>query len=37
MDNDKNLDRAINAAWGMFEQTGNVSYYILYKKLSDKR
>ena len=36
MDKEKNLDRAIEAAWGMFEQTGNVSYYILYKKLSGK-
>lgn len=24
------------SAWGMFEKTGNLSYYLLYKKLTEK-
>lgn len=33
MDEEKNLQSAVNAAWGLFEQTGNVAYYNLYRKL----
>lgn len=25
-----------DTAWELFEKTGRVSYYILYKKLTDK-
>lgn len=25
-----------DSAWGMFEKTGNVSYYLLYKQLIKK-
>ena len=34
----KNKDgkRAVDSAWEMFEKTGSVSYYLLYKKLSEK-
>ena len=28
--------RAVDSAWAMFEKTGSVSYYMLYKKLSEK-
>lgn len=28
------LDPA-TAAWGLFEKTGNPSYYMLYKKLTE--
>ena len=24
------------SAWAMFEKTGNVSYYLLYKRLTEK-
>ena len=27
---------AADSAWEMFSKTGNVSYYLLYKKLTDK-
>ena len=27
---------AAELAWKMFEKTGNVSYYMLYKKLNEK-
>lgn len=26
-----------DAAWELFEKTGNVSHYLLYKELSDKK
>ncbi len=36
MDNNKEHSGYIDpaeAAWAMFEKTGNLSYYLLYKKL----
>ena len=33
MKEEENLQSAINAAWGLFEQTGNIVYYNLYRKL----
>ncbi len=37
MDKEKeNLEKAVDSAWCMFEQTGNISYYLLYKKLDKK-
>ncbi|MBQ7236219.1 MAG: YqzL family protein [Clostridia bacterium] len=29
-------DSALMAAWGMFNQTGNVAHYLLYKRLEEK-
>ena len=26
----------IDATWNMFEKTGEISYYLLYKKLTEK-
>ena len=31
-----NNDTPAELAWKNFEKTGNVSYYLLYKKLSDE-
>lgn len=33
MIDDKNPIDPAEAAWQMFEKTGNLSYYLLYKKL----
>lgn len=33
----KKLEQAIHSAWCMFEQTGNVGYYLLYKRLGGKK
>lgn len=34
----KHTDRdAAELAWRMFEKTGSVSYYMLYKQLSGKK
>ena len=33
MREDKNGETASEIAWRLFEQTGNFSYYMLYKKL----
>ena len=30
---ERKLQQAIQSAWQMFEQTGNVGYYLLYKRL----
>ncbi len=32
----KNNDDVADTAWKMFEKTGNVSYYMLYKNLKKK-
>ena len=32
----QNRQTAVQTAWAMFEKTGSVSYYMLYKKLSEK-
>ena len=29
-------DTPAKAAWKLFEKTGRIGYYLLYKKLSDK-
>lgn len=34
---EKKLQQAINSAWCMFEQTGNVGYYLLYKRLGGNK
>jgi hypothetical protein len=33
---DKIIRTPADSAWDMFEKTGNVSYYLLYKKLNEK-
>ena len=37
MEEDENLKSAVNAAWGLFEQTGNIAYYNLYRKLGGRK
>ena len=32
----QNRNDVAQTAWAMFEKTGSVSYYMLYKKLSEK-
>ncbi len=39
MDKKKNeftREEAINMAWELFNQSGNVAHYLLYKRLKDK-
>ena len=33
---EKQVRRADDTAWKLFEKTGDVRYYLLYKKLSDE-
>lgn len=33
----KRSNGAQELAWQMFEKTGNVTYYMLYKQLQDER
>ena len=33
---DKDINPAASRAWKLFENTGRVSYYLLYKKLTGK-
>ncbi|MBR1967820.1 MAG: YqzL family protein [Clostridia bacterium] len=33
--NDKKEKQPRDAAWELFEKTGNVSHYLLYKQLTD--
>lgn len=43
MDKNKKKNKGINdfdlelAAWQMFNQTGSVAHYLLYKRLKDKK
>ena len=30
------FERPADSAWALFEKTGNISYYLLYKKLTEK-
>ena len=30
------FERPADSAWEMFEQTGDISYYLLYKRLTEK-
>lgn len=32
----KNHNRPEDSAWALFEKTGEISYYLLYKKLKEK-
>ncbi len=32
----KNNSNPLDSAWGLFEKTGNISYYLLYKELKKK-
>ena len=34
---DKEKLDAKDASWQMFEKTGKINYYMLYKKLKDER
>lgn len=36
MRKDKNLLNPEESAWALFEKTGEISYYLLYKKLKEK-
>lgn len=33
---DFDFEDPADSAWAMFEKTGNISYYLLYKKLMEK-
>ena len=35
MDYDNNVDDIDKLAWSIFEQTGNIGYYLFYKRLED--
>ena len=32
----KKTSTPLDSAWGLFEKTGNISYYLLYKHLNEK-
>ena len=37
MDREKfDFETPADSAWALFEKTGNISYYMLYKKLTEK-
>ncbi len=36
MRKDENLLNPEDSAWRLFEKTGEISYYLLYKKLKEK-
>lgn len=36
MKDDFDFENPLDSAWKLFEKTGNISYYLLYKKLSEK-
>lgn len=35
-DREQNLQKTADTAWGLFRQTGDINYYLLYKKLTEK-
>ncbi|MBE7090035.1 MAG: YqzL family protein [Clostridiales bacterium] len=36
MKDEFDFNKPLDSAWELFEKTGNISYYLLYKKLSEK-
>ena len=36
MKNGFDFENPADSAWALFEKTGNISYYLLYKKLTEK-
>ena len=36
MKNGFDFENPADSAWELFEKTGNISYYLLYKKLTEK-
>jgi len=36
MNDDFDFNHPEDSAWKLFEKTGNISYYLLYKKLVEK-